>query len=192
MSVTKFQAVQDTICQRQSIGHLTEPAPNAMQLDFAFQAALTAPDHHRLHPWRFIVIQGEQRAAFGEVLSRAATDLGLDETQIERVKVHPFRAPMLVICVAPLQDHPKVPNFEQILSAGAAVQNFILSLQAQGFATMWRTGAVVESTLLKTELGFTAHDIIAGIIYVGTAAKEIPPRVPLALAEFVRYWSPQH
>ena len=189
MSLENFQFVQETICQRQSIGHLVAPAPNRTQLELAFEAALTAPDHHRLHPWRFIVIEGEQRAALGELLSAAVADLHLDDTQVERVKVHPFRAPMIVICITPLLDHPKVPHFEQILSGGAAIQNFILSLQAQGFSTMWRSGAVVESTYLKTQLGFAERDIISGIIYIGTAAKEIPARVPLQSSEFVQYWS---
>lgn len=189
MSLDKFQVVQETISQRQSIGQLVEPAPTASQLNAAFEAALTAPDHHRLHPWRFIVIQGEQRAALGQLLSEAIADLEADEVQVERVKAHPFRAPMIVICVTPLQDHPKVPHFEQILSGGAAIQNFILSLQAQGFSTMWRSGAVVESGYLKKQLGFAERDIISGIIYIGTAAKQIAARVPLSLENFVTYWS---
>ena len=66
------------------------------------------------------------------------------------------------------QEHPKVPEFEQTLSSGAAIQNLLLSLQAQGFSTMWRSGAVVESKLLKRKLGLQEHDLISGIIYVTT------------------------
>ncbi len=181
--------VHNNIHQRQSVGHLVEPAPNAEQLERAFQAALTAPDHHRLKPTHFIVIDHAQREAFGELLARAVTDLGeLETAQIDRVKQHPFRAPLLVLAVTQFQDHSKVPFFEQTLSSGAAIQNFLLSLHAQGFASMWRSGAVVESALLKESLGLNARDLISGIIYIGTAAKAIAPRGEIDSAEYVQYW----
>lgn len=143
MSDLTFQAVHDNIHQRQSIGHLVEPAPSHEQLDIAFQAALTAPDHHRLKPTQFIVVEGQQREAFGQLLAQSIADLGeSDPVQIERVKHHPFRAPILVLAVTKFQDHPKVPFFEQTLSSGATIQNLLLSLQAQGFATMWCSGRV--------------------------------------------------
>ncbi|OTG66001.1 nitroreductase family protein [Acinetobacter silvestris] len=184
-----LQVVHDNIHQRQSIGHLVEPAPNVEQLELAFQAALTAPDHHRLKPTHFIVVSGEQRAAFGELLAQAVADLNeMDSVQIERVKQHPFRAPLLVLAVTRFQDHPKVPYFEQTLSSGAAIQNFLLSLQAQGFSTMWRSGAVVESGFLKKALGLNQHDLIAGIIYVGTAVKAIAPRAVIDTQAYVSVW----
>ncbi|KAF1026519.1 MAG: putative NAD(P)H nitroreductase YdjA [Acinetobacter bereziniae] len=189
MSDLTFQAVHDNIHQRQSIGHLVEPAPSHEQLNIAFQAALTAPDHHRLKPTQFIVVEGQQREAFGQLLAQSIADLGeSDPVQIERVKHHPFRAPILVLAVTKFQDHPKVPFFEQTLSSGATIQNLLLSLQAQGFATMWRSGAVVESRLLKSALGLAERDLISGIVYVGTAAKEIAPRVSIDRQQYVHFW----
>ncbi len=191
MSILKsaVDSVHQNIHQRQSIGHLIEPAPNAEQLEQAFQAALTAPDHHRLKPTRFVVIPETERESFGELLSQALADTGqTEEAQLERVKHHPFRAPLLVLALTKLQDHPKVPHFEQILSSGAAVQNFLLSLQVQGFSTMWRSGAVVESKLFKQALGLTENDLISGIIYIGTAVKAIPARAEINSADFVSYW----
>ena len=189
MTDSTFQAVHDNIHHRQSTGHLVEPAPNAEQLEFAFQAALTAPDHHRLKPTRFMVVTGESRAAFGELLAQALADLGeIDPIQIERVKQHPFRAPLLVLAVTQFQAHPKVPYFEQTLSSGAAIQNFLLSMQAQGFASIWRSGAVVESALLKKSLGLNPHDLISGIIYVGTAVKAIAPRSEINSQDYVSIW----
>lgn len=190
MSELAVEIVHQNIHQRQSIGHLVEPAPNVAQLELAFQAALTAPDHHRLKPTRFVVVPVAEREAFGELLSQALADTGQkEEAQLERVKNHPFRAPLLVLALTKLQDHPKVPHFEQILSTGAAVQNFLLSLQSQGFSTMWRSGAVVESALFKQALGLTADDLISGIIYIGTAVKSIPPRAEIQSAEFVSDWN---
>lgn len=194
MSMPELDAslIHQVIHQRQSIGQLIEPAPSLQQLDQAFSAALTAPDHHRLKPTRFFVIDSDQRAAFGDVLTQALTDLGeTDPVQLDRVKHHPFRAPLLVVAATQLQDHPKVPFFEQILSTGAAIQNFLLSLQAQGFATMWRSGAVVESSWFKQHFGLNERDIISGIIYIGTAAKGIAPRAEIDLHDFVKRWSAQ-
>ncbi|MFM6904780.1 MAG: nitroreductase, partial [Acinetobacter tjernbergiae] len=165
------------------------PAPNLQQLEKAVQAALTAPDHHRLKPTRFVVVTAEQRAAFGELLANALADMGEnDPAQLERVKHHPFRAPLLVLALTTIQDHPKVPHFEQILSTGAAVQNFLLSLQAQGFASMWRSGAVVESNWLKQQFGLKEQDLISGIIYIGTAAKTIAPRAEIESQDFLKVW----
>ena len=189
MTDLAVETVHQNIHQRQSIGHLVAPAPNAAQLEMAFAAALTAPDHHRLKPTRFVVVAEAEREAFGELLSQALADTGQqEEAQLERVKHHPFRAPLLVLALTQLQDHPKVPHFEQILSSGAAVQNFLLSLQSQGFSTMWRSGAVVESLLFKKALGLKADDLISGIIYIGTAVKAIPPRPEINVSEFVSNW----
>lgn len=189
MTDSNIETIHQNIHQRQSIGQLIEPAPNTQQLEKAVQAALTAPDHHRLKSTRFVVVTPELRAAFGEHLAKALADLGeTDSAQLERVKQHPFRAPLLVLALTTIQDHPKVPNFEQILSTGAAVQNFLLSLQAQGFATMWRSGAVVESTWLKHQLGLNDQDLISGIIYIGTAAKAIAPRAEIATQDFLKNW----
>ena len=190
MTDSAVDTVHQNIHQRQSIGHLVEPAPNAEQLEKAFQAALTAPDHHRLKPTRFVVISRDQREAFGELLSRALADLGeTDPAQLDRVKNHPFRAPLLVLALTQFQSHPKVPNFEQTLSSGAAIENFLLSLQVQGFSTMWRSGAVVESPLLKRSLGLSEDDLISGIIYIGTAAKAIPARAEINTQDYVSYWN---
>ena len=189
MTDSKIEIIHHNIYQRQSIGQLIEPAPNTQQLEKAVRAALTAPDHHRLKPTRVVVVTPEQRAAFGEHLAKALADLGETEpAQLERVKHHPFRAPLLVLALTTIQDHPKVPHFEQILSTGAAVQNFLLSLQAQGFASMWRSGAVVESNWLKQQFGLKEQDLISGIIYIGTAAKTIAPRAEIESQDFLKVW----
>ncbi|WP_407303780.1 nitroreductase [Acinetobacter sp.] len=190
MTDSAVDMVHLNIHQRQSIGHLVEPAPNAAQLEKAFQAALTAPDHHRLKPTHFVVIPSDQREAFGELLSKALADLGeTDPVQLDRVKNHPFRAPLLVLALTKFQSHPKVPNFEQTLSTGAAIQNFLLSLQIQGFSSIWRSGAVIESNLFKQALGLAEDDLISGIIYIGTAAKAIPARTEINIQNYVSYWN---
>lgn len=181
--------IHENMHQRQSVGHLVEPAPNKEQLDLAFSAAMTAPDHRRLKPTRFVIVEDNQRTDFGCLLAHAMADFeGIDPVQVERAKNHPLRAPLLVLALTELQDHPKVPLYEQILSSGAAVQNFLLSLQVQGFSTIWRTGAVVESTTLKRALGLQERDLISGIIYIGTADKSLAPRVEADLNDHVSLW----
>ena len=81
-----------------------------------------------------------------------------------------------------------MPHFEQVLSTGAAIQNLLLSLQAQGFSSIWRSGAVVESKLLKQSFGLAEDDLIAGIIYIGTAAKTIAARSEIDTQNYVSYW----
>lgn len=179
----------DFINRRQSIGLLVEPAPNTAQLELAIAAALTAPDHHRLHPWRFITIQGKQRVAFGELLAKSLAESGeIDPVQLDRVKQHPMRAPMILICIVQDQPHHKVPHYEQVLSCGAAIQNLLLVLESQGFSSMWRSGAAAESAHLKRALGCAASDEIAGLVYIGTASKEIAPRESLSVTDFVTDW----
>ena len=189
MSKIEQDVVHQAIEQRQSVGALTEPAPNMAQLEIAIAAALTAPDHHRLKPTRFVLIGSEQRAAFGEYLAQALQDLGeTDAQQLQRATQHPFRAPMLLLALTQIQPHAKVPAFEQLLSSGAAIQNLLLSLHTQGFASMWRTGSVVESTWLKQQFGLTASDYISGIIYIGTASKSMSPRAPIDHQRYVQTW----
>jgi nitroreductase len=190
MTDTVVDLIHQNIHQRQSIGHLIEPAPNSEQLEKAFLAALTAPDHHRLKPTRFVIIPEDQREAFGELLSQSLADLGeMESAQLERVKHHPYRAPLLVLALTKFVEHAKVPYFEQTLSTGAAIQNFLLSLQSQGFSTMWRSGAVVESKHFKQALNLSEDDLVSGIIYIGTAVKAIPPRNEINTQEFVSYWN---
>ena len=179
------------ITSRQSVGQLVAPAPSSAEIEQLIAAALTAPDHHRLHPWRFITIEGDQRVAFGELVSKALAEDGETDTiQLERVKQHPLRAPMLLVCIMQYQPHPKVPHYEQVLSCGAAIQNILLLLQAQGYASMWRSGAASESAALKRALGCSANDEIAGILYIGTATKDIAPRQPLQVSDFLTTWQP--
>lgn len=175
---------------RQSIGQLVEPAPQPEQLQQAIQAALSAPDHHRLRPWQFIQIQGDAaRHAFGEALLNALKASGeTDTVQWERVLAQPFRAPMILACVVKTQQHPKVPLVEQVLSMGAAVQNLLLMLTAQGYAGMWRSGALVESAVLKQALGVAEQDVIAGLVYIGTPARAIAPRERLAVSTYLCSW----
>jgi nitroreductase len=155
-----------------------------------FRAALRVPDHAWLHPWRFITITGERRQAFGELLEQCLLQRKPDADELARAKARnsPLRAPLLVVVVARLSEHPKVPAFEQRLSAGCAAQAILLASEASGYAGIWRTGDAAFDRRVMHGLGLGVDEEIVGFLYIGTrdgAAKTIPQ---LDAADFVSAW----
>lgn len=180
----------DAILTRVSQGKLVEPAPDAAALEQAFACALRAPDHRVLRPWRYLVVRGDALRQLGEVFvdaSRAANP-GIDPVEVERLRKMPLRAPLIVVAVTVHKPDPKVPDEELLLSTGAAVQNFMLALHDQGFATMWRSGPLAKAPLVRAALGLNGQESISGFIYAGTASSEPRRIVPLPVADFVSDW----
>lgn len=180
----------ELLCQRISNPVLTEPGPNKEQLDWIFQAALRAPDHARLRPWRFLTIAGESRNALGELYAQAALEdqPDLAPEAIERFKGLPLRAPVLVALICKTQEHPKVPLIEQQLSLGAAAQNILNAAYAQGLGAIWRTGAVSFHPSVAKGLGLAENEQLLGFIYLGTPSGPKKKIEVLALEDFVSEW----
>lgn len=155
---------------RASAAKLRAPAPTEEDLEVIFECAVNAPDHGRLRPWHFITIRGDGIAAFGDVLAEvfAAENPGATPDRMAKAKSKAFRAPLIVVAVARAAPDAKVPEIEQILAVGAAVENMLLAAQALGYGTMWKTGAPAYSTLVKNRLGLESTDSIVGFIYLGT------------------------
>lgn len=181
---------QDAILARTSQGQLMAPAPGPEVLSRAFACALRAPDHRVLRPWRYLVIEGDGLKKLGElfVAASCAETSGLAADVIERLQKMPLRAPMIIVAITVYKDDPKAPPEEQLLSTGAAVQNFLLALHDQGFASMWRSGSITRNPHLKAGLGLAEHEAIAGFIYVGTTATEPRKITHLPVDEFVSAW----
>jgi len=177
------------LLSRQSVGILQAPAPSPEVLEQAFAAALRAPDHRMLRPWRFITIAGEGLVALGELFVGASRAVRpeLDDAEVARLRQMPLRAPLIVVAVAHFTEDAKVPAWEQMLATGAAVQNFLVALHAQGFGTMWRTGLLTESPAVKQALGLEPADMIVGFVYVGTPGSD-KKIAPLDTQAFVRSW----
>lgn len=175
---------------RTSQGALTESSPSAQVLNTAFQAALRAPDHRLLRPWRYLVITGEARQRLGECFLRAGLqdNPALSEVEQQRLLKMPLRAPMIIVAITASKADPKVPLVEQTLSTGAAIQNLLLALYAQGFGSMWRTGWVTEHPTIKQALMLQDNETIAGFIYVGTPATPAKQPNLLNVDDFVSYW----
>jgi nitroreductase len=161
---------------------LTEPGPDEQMLARILAAGASAPDHGRLRPWRFIVIRGEARERLGEVFAQALVRRQPDAPSeaLDQERSRPLRAPVLIAVVAKVDpEHPKIPEFEQILSTGAAVENILLAAHAQGFGAKWLTGANAYDDHVKAALGLAGNDRLAGFVHLGTVDGK-PPQVPHA------------
>jgi len=177
---------------RRSASKLCNPEPPKDVLKACFEAAIRAPDHGRLRPWRFLLVRGEGRQRLGEVMAEgfSARDAGATEAAVERERAKPLRAPLIVVAVAKVEPaHKKIPEIEQVLAAGAAAQNFLTALHAAGFGGMWRTGAPAYDATVKAALGLAAHDHIVGFLYVGTIEVGPGPAEEQDLGDCVSDWT---
>ncbi|MGO2230324.1 nitroreductase family protein [Psychrobacter sp.] len=183
------------IKSRRSMGNLDTPAPTREQIEKAIECAATAPDHKNLNPWRFIVTEGAARHQLGEALVTAKQEKAAQENEevtkitIEKTRGMPLRAPVIITAVTKIQAHEKVPPFEQMLSTGAAVQNLILALKAQGFSTVWRTGLLCNEPAVKAYFGVGPDDYVAAFVYTGTSPVDDPERKPFDIEPIVRFES---
>ncbi|AFJ47437.1 NAD(P)H nitroreductase [Shimwellia blattae] len=158
----------ELLVQRRSASRLTEPAPQGDVLQNILRAALRAPDHGSLQPWRFTLIEGEGRERFSQLLAQAAREAGEDDKHIEKARTAPFRAPLIITVVAHCETHHKVPVWEQQMSAGCAVMAMQMAAQAQGFNGIWRSGVLTDNPLVRDAFGCRPQDKIVGFLYLGT------------------------
>jgi nitroreductase len=170
---------------------LTEPGPSPAELDTLFTIAARVPDHKRLVPWRFIVFEGPARARFGEVLAEtlareeaeAPSSVRLD-TERQRFQ----RAPVVVAVVSRVVETAGAPEWEQVLSCGAAAMNLCLAANAMGYGTCWLTGWCAYSKGVSTAMGLGPNERVAGFVYIGTEAEKQSDRDRPALASVVSRW----
>lgn len=187
----------EAIFSRRSTGRLVEPAPSGNDLDRILKAAAAAPDHGELRPFRFVVLAGEAKDAFGSVLADAYAQrcrgAGTTPTEGQRTKERTKlgRAPLVVVVGAVRRDTELIPWEEQMAAVAAAAENALLAATTLGYGSMWRTGDVAYDPQVKAALGFGELDAIVGFLYFGTPDEgaERPPRQP-AVEGLVEWWSP--
>ena len=180
----------DALLNRVSVARLVDPAPTQVQREMLFDAALRAPDHGQLRPWRFLTIEGAAREQLGEVLAQAVQANGdANEAALLKARGMPMRAPLLIVVIACLVEHGKVPANEQLLAAGCAAHGILLAAYAQGIGAVWRTGELSYSPVLADRLGLQDNEQVIGFLYLGTPQK--PPREAPKLepADYVSVWS---
>jgi len=166
---------------RASALKLGEPGPDAKDLERILKAAARAPDHGKLAPWRFLILEGAGRHVLGEAMAAAkrskspqATEPDLD---MEREKA--LRAPLIIVASARITDRgDKIPAIEQIVAVGAAIENMILASNMLGYGTMWKTGPAAYDPGVKAALGLDAAEEIVGFVYIGTTVTPGKPRAP--------------
>lgn len=171
---------------------LREPGPSSAQVDVALDAALCAPDHGTLRPWRFVLIHGAARARLAELLAGRlqAREPDTPAGKIERVRTQARNAPLIVAVGARIAVAHKIPELEQLLAVGAGVMNLLNAFHAMGYGAIWLTGGNAYDPQIATALGFEAAERCLGFVYVGTAEpSELPPPRRLQRAELVRDWS---
>jgi nitroreductase len=164
----------EAINSRASAARLAEPGPTPDQLHRITLAAGRAPDHGRLKPWRIIAVNGSVRETFATAVANArrarVPDLTDDQMVAERDKIN--RSPCIVVvgCVVK-KDYDKVPEIEQMLAVGAAVENMFLAAHALGLGVMWKTGPAAYDAGVKAAVGLKPDDHIVAILHLGTRAR---------------------
>lgn len=154
---------------------LTEPGPDAAQLQSILYIASRVPDHRRVFPYRFIVFEGEARVRAGEILAKAirTANPDADEKHVAIERNRFLRAPTIIGLVARIDPTHKTPEWEQTLTVGAAGENLLIAASAHGFAANWITEWYAYDPAVLAAFGLIAGERMAGFIYIGTA-KEAP------------------
>jgi nitroreductase len=168
-----------------------EPGPDAAQLRQMLQAASRVPDHGKLFPWRFLVIEGDARAALGEVLAEALTarNAGVSESLKRFERGRFLRAPVVVAVISSLKTEKPIPEWEQRLSAGAVCQTLLVAAAGAGFGANWLTEWCAYDDIVTRRLGLGEGEKVAGFVYIGTATAPLEERPRPVLDEIVSHWT---
>src|SRR3989440_5058465 len=154
---------------------LTGPGPAAGELETLLTVASRVPDHGKLTPWRFIVFDGDARLKAGAVIETIFKadhpEATPDQIAFERNRL--ARAPLVVAVVSRAAPHVKIPEWEQVLSAGAAAMNLVNAVYALGYGASWITEWYAYDRRVLTALGVLPHERIVGFVHIGTPAR--PP-----------------
>src|ERR1700691_5436734 len=164
----------DAIASRSTAKSLTGPGPTAEQIARLLEAAAHAPDHGRLKPWRFVAVNGAERETFANAVAQSRRDQNAaytdEQMELEREKIR--RSPSILVAgCAVRKDIPKVPEIEQVIAVGAAVENLLLAANDLGYGVMWKTGPAAYSAKVKAAVGLESDDHIVAILHLGTAVK---------------------
>lgn len=175
---------------RNSESKLGKPGPDRAAILHILSAAARAPDHGRLRPWRFLLIEGKARYRLGELFVEAlrARNPGVSAEEIKKNEEAPLRAPIIIAVIARLQEHPKVPRVEQLLSAGCAAHGILLAAQALGYGAIWRTGDNCYDSRVKAGLGVNESEEIVGYIYLGSPVGVPKPLPEIRIEDLLQSW----
>lgn len=163
------------------------PAPSADEIATLLTVASRVPDHGRLTPWRFIVFEGDARARAGDVIAKvfARKNPGAPAADIEVEKRRLTDAPLVIGVVSFTRPHPKVPAWEQELSAGASAMNIVTAATALGYGACWLTGWFAFDRDVLDGFGLKPDEKLAGLIHIGTPTRPSEDRPRPLLSDIV-------
>jgi nitroreductase len=167
--------VFEAIHTRQSIGQVKPDAVSRDLIEKMLSAAVQAPNHYKVRPWRFVVLTGASREKLGEVMAQStkAAKPEATEEELQKDRQKPLRAPVVIAVAVDKPALTKVKEIENICATAASVQNMLLAAHALGLAAMWRTGPAATDPAIKHFLGLEADRHLIGFVYVGYPQSEL-------------------
>jgi nitroreductase len=181
--------VADFLKSRRSVKprEMSGPGPSPEQLETILTVGARVPDHGKIAPWRFIVFEGDARVRAGEIIgavfARQHPEATADEIAAEKARL--MEAPLVIAVVSSPKPHPKVPAWEQELSAGASCLNIVIAATALGYGANWLTGWIAYDRDVLAGLGVNDGEKLAGFIHIGTRTKPPEDRPRPTLADVV-------
>lgn len=154
---------------------LNAPAPSRTELMGLLELAARVPDHGKLEPWRFVVLQRETLDRLAPVLAEHVAARGGDAATVEKAR-SAFASPLIVAVVSAPVDSPKVPEWEQFLSAGAVCLSLVNAALATGYGAAWLTGPAAEPDFARGHLGLHSGERVVGLIHIGQRGATPPDR----------------
>ncbi|MGR3360614.1 MAG: nitroreductase family protein [Paracoccus sp. (in: a-proteobacteria)] len=166
---------------------LKTPAPGRAEILRLLELAARAPDHRKLEPWRFLVLERAALERLTPILRQAILTEGQDAATAEKA-ASAFASPVIVAVISAPVSSGKVPEWEQILSAGAVCLGLLNAALASGWGAAWLTGfAALDQGFARTHLGLNEDERIAGLIHIGTRG-DTPPERPRPDIEAKTSW----
>lgn len=170
--------VFEAIHGRQSIKKVKpDPVPREM-IEKLLSAAVQAPNHYKVRPWRFVVLTGDGRKKLGDVFAASFSDRhpDLPPEALDKPRSIPLGAPVVIAVGVDKPSEPKVLEVENISAVAAACQNLLLAAHALGLAAKWKTGEWADDPKVKEFLGFAPDQTVAAFIYLGYPEAPAEPR----------------
>jgi len=161
----------DLLTNRQSDPLLTSPAPSVEELDLILAAGMRVPDHAGLQPFHFTLVQEEGLNKLSDIFINVTKNSIANQVKLDKVAKMPFRAPLIIVVSTRYQAHEKVPQKEQLMTAGCCVHAMQLATVALGYGAIWRTGELSMDSQVKASLQINEQDDIAGFLYIGSKQK---------------------
>ena len=169
--------VLEAIHNRLSAGKMRPDPVSRELIEKLLDAAVHAPNHYKVRPWRFVVLMGDGRKKLGnlmaDILHQKFPDMKADALDKERAK--PLRAPVIIVVGVDKPTESKVLEIENICAAAAACQNILLASQALGLGAHWRTGDAARDPQVKEFLGFSEDQYLVAFLYIGYIAVPAEP-----------------